>query len=148
MSEHDPNPATPEHEPTSYREMRSSAYIGADDLQGRPAVLTVVKVVTRELLTEKGEPEVRGVVRFKEARKELIVNVTNAMCLAAMFGDNPQNLVGKRVTIAPEMDRLQGKTVPCVRVVGSPDIERDMDVPIKLPRKATKVRRLTRTVAK
>lgn len=145
MSEHGPQ-TEQEHEATSYREMRSSAYIGADDLDGKAHSLTVAKVVLRDLLNEKGDTERRGIILFANARKGLIINVTNALCLEAMFGPDPRALVGKRITIAPEMDKLQGKPTPCVRVVGSPDIERDIDVPIKLPRKATKYRKLTRTV--
>jgi len=147
MSEHDANRTELEHEPQSYREMRSSAYLAAEDLQGQPRTKTVAKVVTRELLDEKGNPQVRGVIRFSDAKKEMILNVTNAICLEAMFGPDPRALVGKRITLAPEMDKLQGKPTLCVRVVGSPDIAEDMNCTVKLPRKAAKVRKLLKTKA-
>jgi hypothetical protein len=147
MSDHVDGPAQ-EPEAISYREMRSSVYLTAEDLKNKPRVAKALKVTLRGLLDEKGAIQTRGVVKldFTKFCKDWILNVTNAVCCEAMFGADPRAMVGKRITLAPEMDRLQGKPTMCVRVVGSPDIDKDFDCTIKLPRKTAKVKRLTKTV--
>jgi hypothetical protein len=62
---------------------------------------------------------------------QLVTPKTNGLCLKAMFGDKLADWVGKRVTLFPST--WNGE--PAIRVWGSPDIEKDINVSIQLPRR-------------
>jgi hypothetical protein len=71
------------------------------------------------------------VISFKETPKKLVTCKTNGICLKAMFGRSLADWIGKRIFIQAEV--WNGKD--CIRISGSPDIENEFDVEIKLPKR-------------
>lgn len=122
--------------PVDWEEMFPGRFLKGADLRGKRPTLTVSRVVLDELEGDKGK-QVKGIVHFEKTDKQLALNKTNGICLKSMFGRNPQDWVGKRITLHAE-DWTDPKTREkqlVVRVYGSPDIAADMDVAIVLPRK-------------
>ena len=103
-------------------------YIKAVELDGvkLPTNPTyTIKSIEIELLPNLKKPgkEInKGVVSFREIERGWVMNRTNVECLKALFGGETQGWVGKRVTLGVEPT----KTGPGIRVVGSPDIEREV----------------------
>jgi hypothetical protein len=143
MSEHGDGPIRPK----SYKDAINSDYITAEDLGGKPVTVTITEVELRLLEGEDGRQRKRIILHMRGAQKAWVSNTTNNICLAAMFGDNPQAAIGKRITIAPEMTSVGGVRVLGIRVMGSPDLERDMTISIRLPRRKVTQRMLRRTGA-
>jgi len=115
-------------------------FIKAADLNGKDKTLKISAVVVDELIGDKGT-EIKGLISFEGAKKQLVLNKTNGLCLKQMFGRETDAWVGKRITIYPTTFNDE----PCIRVKGSPDIEADIAFDLKLPRKAPKAMRLTKT---
>lgn len=117
-------------------------FIKAADLNGKDVTLKISAVVVDELVGDKGT-EMKGLISFAGAKKQLVLNKTNGLCLKQMFGRETDAWVGKRVTIFPTTFNDE----PCIRIKGSPDIEKDISFELKLPRKAPKSTRLVKTKA-
>lgn len=141
MSEH--TPKTDVYRPTSWTEASNSQYIVAEDLQGKDVTLKIRDYELKDLEQEDGTTAPRMVIWFEGKVKGWVSNKTNNLCMEAMFGA-PSNLPGKRITIHEETAE-NGK--PGIRVVGSPDLERDMKLKIKLPKRKASFRTLKRTGA-
>lgn len=124
MSEHGPQAGGVVH-PTSYKQASNSEYITAEDLQGRPVTVTISEVLLVVMEGEDGKASNRFVYRMRGKDRKWVSNATNNACLQAMFGDDPQAVVGKRVTLIPEQVRVGGKPTLGIRVSGSPDLPRD-----------------------
>jgi len=92
--------------------------------------LTIDDVDTDELEGDKGK-KTKGTITFKEVPQQLALNSTNGQCIKAMFGRHLPDWYGKRVALF--VGEWAGE--PALRVWGSPDIDADMEVEIKLPRK-------------
>lgn len=115
-------------------------FLKAADLNGKEVTLTISAVVVDELVGDKGS-EMKGLLSFKGKKKQLVLNKTNGLCIKQMFGRETDAWVGKRITIFPSTFNDD----PCIRVKGSPDIEKDISFDLKLPRKAPKATRLVKT---
>lgn len=115
--------------PVDWDELYPGRFIKAGDLK-KPTTLTISRVKVEELTGDKG-PQMKGLLFFDRTEKQLALNKTNGLCLKAMFGRMVQEWKGKRVTL--HAATWDGE--PAIRVYGSPDIEKDMEVQIALPRK-------------
>lgn len=82
-----------------------------------------------------GKLKTKGIVHFRETELSLVVNRTNAECLAAMFGPETRDWAGKRVTLYAANVKVGGKMDIGIRIKGSPDIDQPITVSVKLPRK-------------
>lgn len=104
-----------------------SLYLGAPDLHGKDAALTMRRIVVEGLKTERGE-EKKPVLYFEETKakaekagtpdkeKRLVLNKTNALMIASMHGHEVDNWKGKRITLYATKASAFGKTVDCIRV--------------------------------
>jgi hypothetical protein len=107
-------------------------FLKACDLKGRPATITI-----RRLYQEKIDGKWKLIVWFPEGKEknELSLNRTNGEAIAAMFGrKKPQEWVGRRITIKEETVSSFGDRVPAIRIIGSPDIDRPVEVDVDLGR--------------
>lgn len=113
------------------RFLKSAQFLGKD------VHLTIAGVRTEALPSDKGGEKVKGIVAFNETKLELVLNRTNAECVKGMFGRETDEWIGKRVTFypAPFSDPFTGEQTTCIRVRGSPDIDKDVTVEVTLPRK-------------
>jgi hypothetical protein len=110
-----------------------SRFIRAADLNGKPWTGTMAALRTEKLEGNTG-PRLKGIIKFSEwPDKEFVTNRTNLSLIAAMFGPETDNWIGKRITIHPVI--WQGEEL-CLRVKGSPDIPATMTTTLKLPRKS------------
>lgn len=116
--------------PVDWDELYPGRFIKASDLKGGKVTLRIAKVHVEELVGDKGA-QMKGIIAFEKTEKALALNKTNGICLKEMFGKKVQEWVGKRVTLFP----AQWDGEDCIRVWGSPELERDRDVTIALPRK-------------
>jgi hypothetical protein len=111
--------------------------------------LTIKDYDLEALPDDDGNDRPAGILTFVETPMQFKLNKTNGDCLKAMFGKVLKTWLGKRVTWCIERDRDPGgpKGAMCdaVRVLGSPDIESDMSVTIKLPKRKPKERALRKT---
>lgn len=115
----------------------SSAFLSAAVLGDKHATLRINDVRPVEHEAERpGDANDKTLgVFFDKTDKALSLNRTNAELISAMFGDQTEGWIGHRITLASEMVRFGSKTVPGIRVIGSPDIEHEITVQIKMPRK-------------
>jgi hypothetical protein len=95
----------------------------------------------------KGGVESRAMVSMKNAKKGWLLNRTNAELISAMFGYETADWQGRRVTISRAKVKFGPDTVDGIRVIGSPDLERDVRAEVKLPRKKPQAVVLRRTGA-
>lgn len=93
-----------------------SKYLDGPGLKGAELILTI-KGVDREAMPDKtGEKVVKGVLRFVEERRGIVLNKTNANRIAKMYGTETDGWTGKRITIYAEPVEAFGKIVEAIRV--------------------------------
>jgi hypothetical protein len=124
-------------------DMFESRFIRPKDLDGREWTLTIAQVRSEELPSRFGPERLKWILAFAGAKKGLVLNVTNARCLAAMWGDESDGWVGKRVTLYPT--EFEGKSA--IRVRGSPDLAAPVDVLLVLPKRRPFTLRMEVTAA-
>lgn len=93
-----------------------SDYLSAVEFLGRDVTLTVARVFIDELKMRGGKSEQKPVLTFKETKKKLVLNKTNADSIAVMYGSEAGAWVGKRVTFYPTKTQCGRDTVDCIRV--------------------------------
>lgn len=96
--------------------MFPSDYLSAVEFKGRDVTLTVTGVKMEELKMKGGKAESKPVLTFKETKKKLVCNKTNADSIAQMYGTEATAWVGKRVTLFPTKTQCGRDTVDCIRV--------------------------------
>lgn len=101
-------------------EMFQSKYLQAADAAGQSYTLTVARVVCEEVGTENN-PEEKWIVYFKEAKKGLVLNRTNANTLEFLYGSHSDMWVNKQIVLFTEMTSYRGKACLGVRMRG-PDV--------------------------
>lgn len=116
--------------PVDWDQLYPGRFLKAGEFLGRKVTLTIADVELDELEGDKGK-KVKGVLSFRETARQLCLNRTNGICLKAMFGRKLAEWEGKRVTLFP--GNWNGEE--CIRVWGSPDIPKDEEIIIDLPRK-------------
>lgn len=126
-----------------YSEMFPGRFLKSQKLTKGDATLTIVTVKIEKFPPKKkGEPdEVKGIVTFKETPLQWMLNKTNASCLAAIFGRETKNWIGKRVTLwpAPFFNQFTGEHTTALRVRGSPDMQADKSCKLQIGREVIQV---------
>ena len=93
-------------------------FLEAGDRDGKDVTLKI-KLVRESGLDDKGldgKPIDKPIVVFEKARKEWVLNKTNARTIRLLYGDQFGKWKGKEVTIYPTTCRAFGETVACIRV--------------------------------
>lgn len=116
--------------PVDFDQLYPARFLKAGELLGKKVTLTINSVDLEELEGDTGK-KIKGIISFKETSKQLALNKTNGICLRAMFGRKVPDWEGHRVTLYPG----QWNGEDCIRIFGSPDIAKDEEVTITLPRK-------------
>lgn len=101
--------------PMDYRTMFDSEYLGAWDLP-RDATVTIATVKAGQLVGEKGRTAKKPIITFVGKVKGFAANKTNCRTIAAMYGTDTRQWVGKRITLYATMTEFGGKSVECIRV--------------------------------
>ena len=98
-----------------YDSMYGSKYLAATELKG-PTKVTIDHV-DRVTFDKPGEAKrTKAVLYFVGAKKAMVLNKTNADALAAAYGRDFDDWLGKKVTIKAEHTTFGGKRVPCLRL--------------------------------
>lgn len=93
-----------------------SKYIKAGDLEGRTLTLRISKVTMEEMVTHDSKKVRKPVVWFEKASKGFVLNLTNALTIANLHGDEMDDWKGKRIAIYPTRVKAFGEMQDCVRV--------------------------------
>lgn len=92
-------------------------YLKTEDLQGRPATVSITHVDLVTIEGRDGKPDERKLAaHFAGKDKVLILNKTRCEQLASIFGtDNYEEWIGAAVLV-PGTTKFGGKDVPCVNI--------------------------------
>ncbi len=121
--------------PTNFDELYPGRFLKAGLLKGQKATVTISDVHLEELDGEKGI-EQKAILSMAGKDKQLVLCKLNGLCVKAMFGPSISAWIGKRVTLWPtDTIAPMKKGEECIRIWGSPDIEKDITIPIQLPRR-------------
>lgn len=112
-------------------------YISAAELGDRRPTFTIAKITISRVEDEKKKKDVdKPVMWFKEIDRGWMYCKTTGHCCSAMFGEDDDAWVGKRITLYADPEvRFGSEQVGGIRIAGSPDIAKPMTVRIKFPKK-------------
>jgi hypothetical protein len=99
-----------------YRTMFDSEYLGSWDLAGADRTVTIDRVEAGELTGQGGRRARKPIVYFRGKKKGLALNKTNAKVIAALFGADTKNWIGKLIAIYPTRTQFGAEQVDCIRV--------------------------------
>ena len=88
-----------------------SNYIKASDLKGKDINLVIERIGMEDIGGDH-----KPVVYFRGAEKGMVLNKTNGMNIATMYGPETDAWIGKGVTLYPAWVDFQGRSVEAVRV--------------------------------
>lgn len=120
-----------------YDQLFPGRFLKSGEFQGKDVTLTVAGIRLEELPQDQGGTRTRGIISFKETKRELVLNRTNGESIKAMFGRKTGDWIGKRITFypAPYHDSFSGEQGTAIRVRGSTDIEKDVRFELRLPKR-------------
>ena len=90
-----------------------SKYVKAEDLAGRDVTVTIKSCTLEDIIL--GE-EPKAVLRFENAAKGMVLNVTNSRTITKLFGPETDNWVGKKIILRAEEVDFKGERVLGLRV--------------------------------
>lgn len=92
-------------------------YASGEDLNGKPATLTIANTRTEKMRPQAGAPEVQKfVVYFQGADKGVILSRTLAYQIADITGsDETTDWTGKQITLYPQPMTVAGKKRIAIR---------------------------------
>ncbi len=126
-----------------WSEMFPGRFLKSAQLKKGDATLTIKSVYLDKELPgkKKGSKETKGIMTFVETELEIVLNKTNASCIALMLGRETNSWVGKRLTWwpAPFTNPFTGEVGTALRLRGSPDIAADMTADLRIGRDMVKV---------
>ena len=101
-----------------WKSMMDRDYLFAFDLQGRDCTVTIAKVTGGEIKGTGGKKSKKPLCYFRESKdnRPLGLNATNCKTIAAMYGNDTKDWIGKRITIYPTTTTFGPDTVDCIRV--------------------------------
>lgn len=103
-----------------FRSFFDRDYIASFDLGGRDQVVTIRKVEGATLTGQGGRKTRKPVLHFEGKEKGLALNKTNARTIAAMYSNDTDNWVGKRITLYPAETMFGSERMECIRVRPAP----------------------------
>ena len=126
----------PTIQPKNFDQLYPGRFLKAGILDGKKVTLTIAKIEHERLEGEKGV-ELKVILSFVGKEMQLVCCKTNALCIKGMFGPILASWVGTRITLFEGTVEVAGpmKGQPCIRIWGSPEIESDMTISIKHPKK-------------
>lgn len=93
-------------------------YLYAFELAGKDCTVTISRVTAGELTALGGRKSKKPLCYFKESKsgKPLALNATNCRVIAALFGPDTDDWIGRQITLYPTETQMAGETVQCIRV--------------------------------
>ena len=134
--------------PDTYSELYPGRFLKADMLKGKKVTLTIKNIDIEDLVGDKNKAEPKVIVSFMERPLEYVMPKTNGFCMKRMFGNNPHDWLGKKVTWFGTTCKFGRDDVDCLRIWGSPDIPEDMPITVPQGRKKPLEMTMHRTATK
>lgn len=128
----------------TWADLNQGEFVGAEDLDGKDATMTITEIDSDWFVNEKGRRKKQPILSFKGTERKWIVNETNVQLMRAMW-PNPDDAIGHKITLTTEAVQFGPKQVPGVRVKGSPELAETITVTIELPQKKPFTRKLVNT---
>lgn len=97
-------------------QMFPSRYVTALDLNGSDVTACIKIVVMEGMKNRNNKTESKPVVIFERATKGMVLNKTNAMTIASLYGPETDNWVGKSVTLYATEVEAFGKQTKAIRI--------------------------------
>lgn len=93
-------------------------YLGAHNLEtGEEFLLTIARYEGEELVQgADGAKTSKQVLYFKEDKPKMILNITNATIISSLYGNHPENWIGKQVQIYAANVKAFGKMQDALRI--------------------------------
>ena len=91
-------------------------FIAAADLNGKSFTLTIRNVTLEDMQSHDNKTVTKPVAWFTNAAKGMVLNRTNTMVIADLYGPETDAWAGKRITIYATQVRAFGKMEPAIRV--------------------------------
>lgn len=130
----------------NYDQLFPSRFLKAGDFAGKAVTLTVKDVYHEEIENDRGATDTKAIMSFFETKRELVLIKTNAQLIKAMFGPETDDWRGHKITFHPERDPSGlSDSGFCIRVKGSPELDKPINVQVKLPRRRPQPRKLVPT---
>lgn len=90
-------------------------FVSAQDLHGQSVTCTIERVTVEDLDDDNGGTA-KPVCYFTGMTKGLVLNKTNAMTIAAAYGNETDAWRGRQVVVYPTETDFRGKLTACIRV--------------------------------
>lgn len=94
-------------------EVFPSKYVRAADLNGHRVTVTISRIAVERMGQDN---EAKPVLYFAKATKGMVLNRTNAMAIAALYGPETDAWIGKPVTLYATQVRAFGAQHDAIRV--------------------------------
>lgn len=122
---------------THFRKYYDSDYIGSWDLGDREIAVEIASVKPHKIpARKKGErPKRKLLIHFKGAKtgKGYVCNVTNAKIIAALYGDDIEQWVGKRISLYVGMVNAYGEMHKSIMVKDRAPTGKTQEIPDSPP---------------
>ena len=76
-------------------------YVGHWDLRGEAYDVVIERIEEETIIGDGGRESRRPVLYFKDRRKGLILGITNGTAIAAAYGPETDDWIGKAITLRP-----------------------------------------------
>ena len=100
-----------------------SAYLKHADVTDRTLRLTITGYAMEDV-GQGADKETKPVLSFRETPKRLVLNKTNAIAIAEVYGKDLDDWIGKPIVLYPDRTSFNGKIVDCLRVKALKDAVR------------------------
>lgn len=100
-------------------EMYPSRFLKASDFEDGDRALTIADLRT-ERIGQGSQADDKWVLFFQEEEKGLVLNKTNTIIIAKLYGDDTDNWVGKQVTLYATEVQFKDDMVDAIRVRSKP----------------------------
>lgn len=94
-------------------ELYPSKYLSAADLQGKEPTVTITQMTMEKMTDGQNKP----CIFVNNRPKGIVLNKTNAMSIASMYGKNTDSWIGKKIKLVKVWTDFQGKPVEAIRIV-------------------------------
>lgn len=93
-----------------------SQYITAEDLQGQDCPVQIAGCRMEPVKQESGPDRDKPVLYFVGHQRGLVLNVTNGLAIASLYGDETDAWRGRWITLYPTQCQFGARMVDCIRV--------------------------------
>lgn len=99
-----------------FRSFFDQPYVGAWDLNGKDVTVTISKVAGGEVMGDGGRKSRKLILYFEGKDKPMVCNKTNGKTIAALYGNDASDWIGKSITLYPTTTTMGSETKDCIRV--------------------------------